>query len=189
LWRFSGVSWRLVFLVVSEAQGVFCRSNGRVLPYNWTFEYYAVSRIERQPMTKDDAIKAIEAVQSHYPHGNMKYGDMVKSECLSAIRALPDAGCSEAMRRFDYASKQYHNTQDWYGEDSPEEGKSLHDWFMESLAAPTPSQDQSKAEEALEFYAKYVAECVMLGKVGDHARHVLHSDGGVRARVALGDKS
>ena len=43
--------------------------------------------------------------------------------------------------------------------------------------------------EALEFYAKYVADCVKFGKVGDHARHVLHSDGGVRARVALGDKS
>ena len=44
-------------------------------------------------------------------------------------------------------------------------------------------------EETLQFYAKYVEEAGKYGKVGDHARHVLNSDRGVRARVAMGDTS
>ena len=44
-------------------------------------------------------------------------------------------------------------------------------------------------EETLQFYAKYVEESRKYGKIGDHARHVLHSDGGLRARVAMGDTS
>jgi hypothetical protein len=66
---------------------------------------------------------------------------------LDRLAALTNAGCSEAMRRFYYASKQYHNTQDWHGEASPEEGKSLHDWFMESLAA-LPTATHLFAENA-----------------------------------------
>lgn len=99
-------------------------------------------RTERQVMTYvklEDAVKAVEAEyvdkDSEY-EGDIAY-NLALDHAVSALRSLP-TGWQEARRRFEYASRQYHNTKDWYGEESPEAGKSLHDWFMEALG-PLPA--------------------------------------------------